>query len=119
MALGVGYFYVYNFHSIGLGIGHCPFKSVVGIPCPGCGGISSTYAMIHGDWWTSLVINPLSIFVNLFMVISAAWLIRDAVVSKDSYFKFLKERRLGRLTSVVIVLIVVVFWGINIWRHFN
>lgn len=118
-ALVLGYVYIYNILSVGVGVGHCPFKLVTGIPCPGCGGIRSTYQLLHGNVVDAVLINPLSILVNVFILLSVGWLVRDMFVGRDSYFTFMKNKRLGKSASIVAILVVIAVWVINIVRYFN
>lgn len=38
----------------------CPFKTVTGFPCPGCGGMRALDALLRGKFGEALSINPLS-----------------------------------------------------------
>lgn len=46
----------------------CPFYSVTGLYCPGCGSMRAVHAMAHGRWTEALGLNPLA-------VAAAAWLV--------------------------------------------
>ncbi|BCU78196.1 DUF2752 domain-containing protein [Luteolibacter sp. LG18] len=45
---------------------HCPFKSLTGLPCPGCGMTRATLAMLRGDWTTMVKFHPLAPVFVLF-----------------------------------------------------
>ena len=52
----------------------CPFASVTGVPCPGCGLTRATLFLIHGDWKQSLAMHafaPLLILALLLILFSA------------------------------------------------
>lgn len=58
----------------------CPFKSLTGHPCPGCGMTRASLAMIRGDWAAMVRFHPLAPFFVLFwtvvglgLVCPAAW----------------------------------------------
>jgi hypothetical protein len=51
----------------------CPTLAILGIDCPGCGGLRATHALAHGDIATALDNNAL--FVILIPVLVAAWAI--------------------------------------------
>ncbi|MER5643498.1 DUF2752 domain-containing protein [Streptosporangium sp. NPDC002524] len=49
----------------------CPFLMLTGLYCPGCGGLRTVYALVHGDPVTALGLNP---FVVLMIpVLVALW----------------------------------------------
>jgi hypothetical protein len=55
----------------------CPLLSVTGIHCPGCGGLRSAHAFIHGDLTTALGANAVAVVgYGIFAVVWAMWLIR-------------------------------------------
>ncbi|MER7133796.1 DUF2752 domain-containing protein [Streptosporangium saharense] len=37
----------------------CPFLTLTGLYCPGCGGLRAVHALTHGDPVTALGFNPL------------------------------------------------------------
>ena len=39
----------------------CPTKALLGIDCPGCGGMRMVYALLHGDIGAALRYNALSV----------------------------------------------------------
>jgi hypothetical protein len=50
----------------------CPFKSLFGIPCPGCGLTAATGQLFHGQWLASLhthAFAPLFVFAFLAMAV--------------------------------------------------
>ncbi|RSM77400.1 hypothetical protein DL991_19940 [Amycolatopsis sp. WAC 01375] len=52
----------------------CPTKSLLGIACPGCGGMRMVYSALHGDIPAALHYNAVSFVVVLLLVWStAAW----------------------------------------------
>ncbi|TXS30973.1 DUF2752 domain-containing protein [Streptomyces sp. ms191] len=55
----------------------CPLLRFTGILCPGCGGLRSAHAFVHGDLGTALGANALAVVgYGLFAVLMAVWLIR-------------------------------------------
>lgn len=52
----------------------CPTKVLLGIACPGCGGLRMTYSLLHGDIPAALHYNALSfVVVLLFVWSTTAW----------------------------------------------
>ncbi|QEU94990.1 DUF2752 domain-containing protein [Streptomyces kanamyceticus] len=57
----------------------CPLLRLTGIYCPGCGGLRSAHAFIHGDFATALGANAMAVAgYVLFAVLWTVWAIRTA-----------------------------------------
>ncbi|MEV4945848.1 DUF2752 domain-containing protein [Streptomyces sp. NPDC053755] len=55
----------------------CPLLRFTGLYCPGCGGLRSAHAFVHGEIGTALGANALAVVgYGLFAVVMAVWLIR-------------------------------------------
>jgi hypothetical protein len=55
----------------------CPLLQYTGIYCPGCGGLRSAHAFIHGDFLTALQANaPAVVGYLLFAVLWTVWVVR-------------------------------------------
>ncbi|MEV8034559.1 DUF2752 domain-containing protein [Streptomyces sp. NPDC086182] len=55
----------------------CPLLRLTGVYCPGCGGLRSAHAFVHGDLATALTDNALAVGGYLaFAVLWAVWVIR-------------------------------------------
>ncbi|MEU4272521.1 DUF2752 domain-containing protein [Streptomyces sp. NPDC026092] len=55
----------------------CPLLRFTGLYCPGCGGLRSAHAFIHGDLTAAFGANALAVVgYGLFAVLMAVWLIR-------------------------------------------
>ncbi|WP_416370439.1 DUF2752 domain-containing protein [Streptomyces sp. PR69] len=56
----------------------CPLLTYTGLLCPGCGGLRSAHAFIHGDLPTALGANaPAVVGYGVFAVVWTLWLIRS------------------------------------------
>ncbi len=55
----------------------CPLLRLTGVYCPGCGGLRSAHAFVHGDWPAALGANALAVtgFVA-FAVVWTVWVVR-------------------------------------------
>ncbi|MET9495282.1 DUF2752 domain-containing protein [Streptomyces sp. NPDC006552] len=52
----------------------CPLLSATGVFCPGCGGLRSAHALVHGDLGGALGANALAVAgYALFAVVWAVW----------------------------------------------
>ncbi|WP_460064538.1 DUF2752 domain-containing protein [Streptomyces sp. YKOK-I1] len=57
----------------------CPLLRVTGLYCPGCGGLRSAHAFVHGDFLTALHANALAVTgYLLFAVLWTVWVVRAA-----------------------------------------
>ncbi|MFE0734293.1 DUF2752 domain-containing protein [Streptomyces sp. NPDC058855] len=55
----------------------CPLLRFTGLYCPGCGGLRSAHAFVHGDLPTALGANALAVAgYGLFAVLIVLWLVR-------------------------------------------
>ncbi|MGW2822601.1 DUF2752 domain-containing protein [Streptomyces sp. NPDC001443] len=57
----------------------CPLLRLTGIYCPGCGGLRSAHAFVHGDLVTALQDNAAAVLGYLgFAVLWTVWVVRAA-----------------------------------------
>ena len=57
----------------------CPLLRLTGVFCPGCGGLRSAHAFIHGDLTTALGANALAVVgYGVFAVLWTLWAVRAA-----------------------------------------
>ncbi|MFK4067930.1 DUF2752 domain-containing protein [Streptomyces sp. NPDC029674] len=55
----------------------CPLLRLTGVYCPGCGGLRSAHAFVHGDFTAALGANALAVAgYVLFAVVWTVWVIR-------------------------------------------
>ncbi len=40
---------------------HCPFHTLTGFFCPGCGSLRAIHELLHGRIWSALDLNPLMV----------------------------------------------------------
>lgn len=56
----------------------CPFLSLTGLFCPGCGTLRALHALTHGDLSTGFARNPLTMLtVPFLLVVWLAWAVRE------------------------------------------
>ncbi|PAZ15476.1 hypothetical protein CLM62_13775 [Streptomyces sp. SA15] len=56
----------------------CPLLRLTGIYCPGCGGLRSAHAFVHGDFVAALGANALAVAGYLvFAVVWTVWVVRS------------------------------------------
>ncbi|OLZ68153.1 hypothetical protein AV521_21850 [Streptomyces sp. IMTB 2501] len=57
----------------------CPLYRITGLYCPGCGGLRSAHAFVHGDLLTALQDNALAVAGYLgFAVLWTVWVVHAA-----------------------------------------
>ncbi|MEU7032335.1 DUF2752 domain-containing protein [Streptomyces sp. NPDC046237] len=55
----------------------CPLLRFTGLYCPGCGGLRSAHAFVHGDLAAAFGANALAVVgYGIFALVMALWLIR-------------------------------------------
>ncbi|MFF8091550.1 DUF2752 domain-containing protein [Streptomyces sp. NPDC016675] len=55
----------------------CPLLRFTGVYCPGCGGLRSAHAFVHGDWPAALQANAPAVLGYLgFAVLWTVWVVR-------------------------------------------
>ena len=96
----------------------CLVKHVTGIPCPSCGTTTAMIEIIHGNFLSSLLINPFGLLMMAVLIIFPGWIVTDLLRKWQSFFKFyqwfeivLNQRR---WISLPAVLLVVINWIWNI-----
>lgn len=57
----------------------CPLLQYTGVYCPGCGGLRSAHAFVHGDLQTALHANAMAVLAYVgFAVLWTVWVVRAA-----------------------------------------
>ncbi|WP_406156494.1 DUF2752 domain-containing protein [Streptomyces sp. NBC_00882] len=57
----------------------CPLYLITGLYCPGCGGLRSAHAFIHGDFLAAFQDNAMAVVGYLgFAVLWTVWVVRTA-----------------------------------------
>lgn len=57
----------------------CPLYRITGLYCPGCGGLRSAHAFVHGDFLAALQDNAPAVLGYLaFAVLWTVWVVRTA-----------------------------------------
>ncbi|WWR55130.1 DUF2752 domain-containing protein [Streptomyces sp. SCSIO 30461] len=55
----------------------CPLLRLTGIYCPGCGGLRSAHAFVHGDFGAALSSNAVAtVGYGIFAVVWTVWILR-------------------------------------------
>ena len=89
----------------------CPFHSITGLYCPGCGSQRAIHEILHGNLWEGLKHNLL--FLLLIFVLGYQIIIYYFELFGRNTHKNILHRP---LTTYAILIIVILFW---IFRNIN
>jgi hypothetical protein len=81
----------------------CPFKMLVGFPCPGCGITKSLVYFYQGDLYKSLGYHILGPFVIFFCVMTIIVLITEIFTKKEYFNSLLYNKKLTYGLAVFLV----------------
>lgn len=112
MIVGVGAVQV-GLHLAGLPGWACPFKSLFGLPCPGCGLTTATDQLLRGQFSASLQTHAFaSIFVFSFLVMALVLFLpekqRKSMIAWIARF----EQRTGVMALILVALLI--YWVIRL-----
>jgi hypothetical protein len=100
-------------HAAGLPGWACPFKSLFGIPCPGCGLTTATDLLLHGQFAASLHTHA---FAPLFFVSYLVLTIVLFLPEKQRTSAIARIARFERCTGIapLILIALVIYWVIRL-----
>lgn len=92
---------------------NCMFKSIIGIPCPGCGLTRGFRALFHGNIIEAEKYNILTIPIFIFLIVLGILMLIDIIKKTNKTTELLQI--LAKHYKLLII-IVIVNWIINIIR---
>ena len=98
----------------------CIFKKVTGIPCPSCGSTRSMIALIHGDFLSGILWNPMGLLLLGGLIIFPIWLLHDLSRKRDSFHIFytsIEKKLMQKHVAWPLLLLVLLNWGWNIYKE--
>lgn len=120
IACMAGYIWLYyNVFYSSTSFSSCIIKSATGYPCPSCGTTRSVLALIKGNVFSALKINPLGLIVAGIMIILPFWVIRDVLTKKQSLLKAYHQTEYALKTSsikYVFIILIIANWIWNIYK---
>ena len=100
-------------HLAGLPGWACPFKSLFGIPCPGCGLTAAADQLLHGQLGVSLHTHAFaSIFVFAFLMMMLVLLLPEKQRQSSLLWIARFERQTG-ITSLVLIALML-YWAVRL-----
>ena len=86
-------------HASAFGFPACPFHSLTGWNCPGCGGLRMTHDLLHGDFGAAVVDN---VFMLVGLPMLALWL----------FLRWRGGQRLMPKSAVAVLAVAAVTWTV-------
>ncbi|MGW2743465.1 DUF2752 domain-containing protein [Streptomyces sp. NPDC001450] len=94
----------------------CPLYRLTGLYCPGCGGLRSAHAFVHGDLFTALHDNAVGVAAYLgFAVLWTVWVVR-AVRGRPLRIE-LGQVQMWSIGALLLVFTVVRNLPVGGWLH--
>jgi hypothetical protein len=89
----------------------CPFRALTGHPCPGCGMTRAFCALMHGELWRAVKLNPFSPL--LFLAALIAWAKAAAAVFHVERLRSILDRspRPNTFATGVLLALVLAWWA--------
>jgi len=84
----------------------CPFHSITGFDCPGCGSQRALYSLLHGNIKQAADYNLLMVLSVPFLLIHFSYKLRSLIFKKDIHWSLIHHP----LTPKVIFILVIIFW---------
>jgi hypothetical protein len=90
------------FDILGLFSFDCPFKTLTGLPCPGCGFTRSVESLTSGDVSGSFLHNPGWIILVLFLLIMTGIGVKSMITGR--------QVNLGNRSLIILILLLASTW---------
>lgn len=117
----MGYMWIYfglKVHSSEINaMGVCFFKHATQLPCPSCGSTRSVLAILNGNFFDAIHINPLGFVIASILLLSPLWILFDLSTKKETLLKlYCKLENLLKHPKIAVplVLLIIINWIWNI-----
>jgi hypothetical protein len=104
LAVGAAYLFVFEPGKSGF-FPACPFRTITGFTCPGCGSTRGLHRLLHGDVVGAFEFNPLMVVALPFLLYALVRYTTAAVTGRP-----LKVNRLNAKYIWVLLVVIVSFW---------
>ena len=104
--------------AIGANTWHCPLRSTLGVPCPGCGLTRAMVQLIQGNWEAAISLHAFApIVLTMGILVAAGSALparqRKTLVARVTDF----ERRTG--ITALLILSALAYWFLRIYHLMN
>lgn len=106
IAGGYLFLYLISVFDSGYGSTLCLIKNITGYPCPGCGMGRASIELFKGNIAQSLHFHLWAIPLNVALIISFFWLLRDVVKNSDSFFKAMSRPISLKILALIFILVI-------------
>lgn len=103
--VGLGFYYFANPLSNSFFI-KCPFKTLTGLDCPGCGSQRALHSLLHGNFKQAFHYNPLFIFAIPYVLVGILF---EWLGFKNKYPK-VRKFLFGKVAIYIIATIIISFF---------
>ncbi|MEP6570342.1 MAG: DUF2752 domain-containing protein [Acidobacteriota bacterium] len=100
IALGATYLFIFEPGKTGF-FPACPFRTLTGFTCPGCGSTRGLHRLVHGDLVGAFEFNPLMVLVLPFLIYALVRYTTAAVSGRPLQKHYLKPRYIWMLFGVI------------------
>lgn len=95
----------------------CPFRTILGVPCPGCGLSTGMALLVHGEWTSALAAHIFS------PIILAGFVLMICIFPlPERYYAVVVRKIEGveKATGITTVLIgaMILYWASRLWNAF-
>jgi len=82
----------------------CPFHTLTGLYCPGCGATRAAYFLLIGNWQMSLRYHPLLLPILPFLILLLGRFFYEGIADPPTSFPILQQISMG------IAVLICIFW---------
>lgn len=104
LAVGATYLFIFEPGKTGF-FPACPFRTLTGFTCPGCGSTRGLHRLLHGDVVAAFEFNPLMVVSLPFLLYALVRYTTAAVTGRP-----LKANRLNAKYIWVLFVVIISFW---------
>ena len=90
-------------------LAHCPLRDTTGLPCLTCGGTHSVVALMRGDFFVSMMANPLVSLGTVMFLIWALYALLATVLPRFRRSLELLEHE-KRAAKILVTLLLIGNW---------
>lgn len=103
LAIAIVLLYIYDPEHSNLAY-KCPFKSLTGLDCPGCGGQRAVHALLHFRIKEAIAYNPFLILVSIYILLVVILKnLRGCIPEK-------LQKAINSSKAVIIYLFLMIIW---------